>query len=94
MSKLIQKIDTATGVEYAGKIQLDEIAMNIADVNFIYVQMTPATVWQIVHNLGKQPSVTIIDSAGTNCFGLVIYTDSNTLEVRFSAQFSGKAFLN
>lgn len=68
--------------------------------NFIYEQATPSDTWTIIHNLGRYPSVTIVDSAGTQGEGDVDYhTDDparsgNTVTVSFSSAFSGRAFLN
>ena len=50
--------------------------------------------WTVQHNLGKFPSCTITDSAGTVVIGEVKHMDKNTVEIVFSAQFAGKAFLN
>jgi len=51
-------------------------------------------IWEIIHNLEKYPSVTVIDSANTIVEGEVTYIDLNTLNVNFSAGFSGTAYLN
>jgi len=50
--------------------------------------------WTITHNLGKFPSVTVVDSANSVVVGDVDYTNSNILTITFSAAFSGCAFLN
>lgn len=64
------------------------------DLAFTFSQLTPSTVWTIIHNLGKNPSVTIVDSAGTIVVGDVEYTGLNSLTIQFSVAFSGSAFLN
>jgi len=51
-------------------------------------------VWPITHNLGKYPSVTVVDTALTQIFGKVDFINSNELTVTFSVGFKGKAFLN
>ena len=69
----------------------------IADVYkyaHIHNQPTPASQWTITHNLGKFPSVSIVDSANNEVIGEVEHTSDTQLIVRFSASFSGKAFLN
>ena len=48
----------------------------------------------INHNLGKYPSITVIDSGGSEVIGEVEYVDTNNVTLTFSAAFSGKAFLN
>ena len=64
------------------------------DLNFTYDQTTPSAEWTITHNLGKFPSVSVADSSGNQWQTEVEYVDQNTCIVRFSAAFSGKAYLN
>lgn len=61
---------------------------------FEYSQSTPSGTWEITHNLNRYPSVTVVDSAGTQVVGDVTYIDRNNLKVVFSAEFSGTAYLN
>jgi hypothetical protein len=65
-----------------------------ADKNFVFVQGTPSTTWVIQHNLGKFPSITVIDSADTVVVGEYTYTNINKVTLTFSAGFAGKAYLN
>lgn len=64
------------------------------DKFFLFKQMESKDEWIINHKLKKYPSVTIIDSAGTNVIGEVTYLDENSLRINFSSIMSGKAFLN
>jgi len=64
------------------------------DKNYEHIQAIPASTWNIIHNLGKYPSVNVIDSTGSLVDGDVLYLDINTVQVGFGAGFSGKAFLN
>jgi hypothetical protein len=64
------------------------------DMGFIFNQMSAASVWTVNHNLGKYPSVTIVDSANTVVQGQVIYQDINVITIKFSTAFSGTAYLN
>ena len=59
-----------------------------------YVQGVPSTSWSIEHNLGKFPSITVIDSAGTVVTGQYTYNDINNVTLTFSAPFAGTAYLN
>jgi len=61
---------------------------------YVHTQSVPSTTWTINHLLGKNPSVTVVDSAETVVRGSVTYVDTNTLVVSFSAGFAGKAYLN
>jgi len=64
------------------------------DKNFTFIQSTSAAVWTITHNLGKRPSISVVDSAGTNVVGAVNYTSNNELTITFSSAFKGTAYLN
>ena len=65
-----------------------------ADKTFIFTQAVPATTWNITHNLGKFPSVSVINSNNVVINGEVTYIDNNNIQANFSAGFSGKAYLN
>lgn len=65
-----------------------------AKTAYVHTQTVAAAVWTITHNLGKYPSVSIVDSANDEVIGEVRYTNTNQVVVTFSAAFSGKAFLN
>ena len=64
------------------------------DLNYVHNQIAAASVWNVVHNLGKYPSITVIDTANTEVEGDVNYIDQNTAQLTFSAPFSGKAHCN
>ena len=61
---------------------------------FIFNQGVPATTWSITHNLGKFPSITVIDTGNTVVTGEYTYVDNNNVTLTFSAGFAGKAYLN
>jgi len=69
-----------------------------SDKTFVFEQGVPASTWNIQHNLGKFPSVSVVDTLNTAngqvYYGDVKYTDSNNLTVTFASAFSGKAYLN
>ena len=50
--------------------------------------------WTITHNLGKFPSVTVVDSTNTLVIGNVVYTNSNIINITFNSAFAGCVFLN
>jgi hypothetical protein len=60
----------------------------------IHNQTVSSSTWSITHNLNKFPSVSVVDSSNEEVIGEVQHTNSNSLIVKFSAPFSGKAFLN
>lgn len=64
------------------------------DKEFIFTQASSSKQWEIEHNLGKYPSVSVVDSGGNEVVGDVTYLTKNKLTVLFTAPFSGKAYLN
>ncbi len=64
------------------------------DANFIFTQAIASATWNITHNLNKFCSVTVVDTANEIVVGSVVYVNSNSLTITFSAPFSGKAYLN
>ena len=61
---------------------------------FVFTQGTAATTWNITHNLGKFPSVSVVNNNDIIMYGNTTYIDNNNLTINFSAGFSGKAYLN
>jgi hypothetical protein len=61
---------------------------------FIFTQGVAATTWNITHNLGKFPSITVIDTGNTVVTGEYNYTSNINVILTFSAGFAGKAYLN
>jgi hypothetical protein len=62
--------------------------------NFEFVQPSNSAVWEILHNLNKRPSVTVVDSGGATVEGDIAYVDANRLIITFSDPIQGTAFLN
>ena len=60
----------------------------------VFTQGVAATTWNIQHNLGKFPSVSVINNNNVMVNGEVKYIDNNNIQLNFSAGFSGKAYLN
>ena len=61
---------------------------------FVFTQGVAATTWNIQHNLGKFPSITVIDTGNTVVTGEYNYTSNTNVILTFSAAFAGKAYLN
>ena len=64
------------------------------DKHYTHKQDSASATWVIVHNLGKYPSVAVVDSAGTAVVGEITYNNTNQVTVKFTSAFSGKAYLN
>lgn len=85
------------GVDYFTQEDIEEIkAAVIADLTstYVYEQLSASSSWSIAHNMGKYPSVTVVDSGGSLVVGEVTYINDNSLTVSFAYPFSGKAYLN
>ena len=67
---------------------------NQGSPTFVFNQGVPAITWNIAHNLGKFPSITVIDTGDTVVQGEYTYVDNNNVTLKFSAAFAGKAYLN
>ena len=48
----------------------------------------------ITHNLNKFPSVTVVDSAGSNVIGSVNHLNKNSFTITFNTTFSAKVYAN
>lgn len=64
------------------------------DKTFTHTQGSASTTWVITHNLGKYPSVSIQDSAGSDLVGDIDYNSDRKLTITFSGAVSGTAHLN
>ena len=64
------------------------------DSTFNYSQGVASDSWLITHNLGKFPSVSVVDNGNTSVEGETTYIDINSLIINFSSAFSGEAYLN
>lgn len=79
----------AVSVVDRGSIQAFQV-----DKTFVHDQTTSSDTWSIAHNLGKYPSVMIVDSDNQLVGGGVEYVDTNNVTLTFKGAFKGKAFFN
>lgn len=87
-SRLGIKTETESDFEY-----VDLVAAS-GDMAYIHHQTSASREWLVRHNLGKHPSVTVVDSASTVVVGDIEYFNTEELIIRFAAEFAGRAFLN
>lgn len=73
--------------------QVGDVA-TISSKSFIFEQAVLSDTWDIVHNLNKRPSVTVVDSAGTVFYPKVEYIDDNECIVSMNYPMLGFAYLN
>ena len=66
----------------------------ITSKTYTHEQGEASDSWIIEHNLNKYPSVTLVDSAGTQFQGRVEYIDENNCIVYMNGATKGKAYLN
>lgn len=64
------------------------------DFNFVYTQAIASAFWSVTHSAGKFPSVTIVDSGGTEIDAQVDHIDANNLTITFASSTTGKAYIN
>jgi hypothetical protein len=62
--------------------------------NYVHDQQVASATWVITHNMGKKPSVSIVDTADDEVIGQVTYNSNNQVTLTFSSPVSGKAYLN
>ena len=77
--------------------QIDELTEEVAksaDKNYIHKQQVASNLWTVVHNLGKYPSITVVDSAGTVVTGEIVLQTTEQAVISFNGAFSGKAYCN
>jgi hypothetical protein len=85
-----------------GSLQLESIYEIInfvkadasGDLNFTFTQAVASATWNVVHNLSKNPSVSIVDPNDQEVFAQVDYIDTNSLTITFSSAQAGKAYMN
>ena len=78
---------------YPGFVNPD-IEPNVGDKNFVFTQAVASASWNVVHNLDKFPSVSIVDDDNNQVYGSVVYNTVNDLTITFTAPFSGQAYIN
>lgn len=62
--------------------------------SFVFTQAQASASWIINHNLGRFPSVTLVDTANDLFFGDVTYVSNDQITISLSAATSGRAFCN
>lgn len=67
----------------------------ILDKSHTHNQANPATVWNIVHNFGRQPAgVLARNASGQEIQGELQVVDDNSLNILFNQAVSGTAYLS
>jgi len=62
--------------------------------NFTFEQQSNSASWNVVHNLGYYPNVSIKEYGNKTVEGEVVYINANSLTILFSVAISGYAYLS
>ena len=85
-----------TGDNYI--IELEKADGDVVPIEFAqsfrHIQSSNSSTWEIIHNLGFRPSVTVIDLDGDVVNGDVTYDTNNQLTLTFAQPIKGEAYLN
>lgn len=61
---------------------------------YTFTQGTPSASWVVAHNLGRYPSVSVIDSGDSIIIPNIHFDSANQVTIGFGSATSGKAYLN
>ena len=62
--------------------------------NYVHNQSILADTWIVTHNLGRNPSITVVDSGDSVILPNIHYDNTNQVTLTFSAPTSGKVYVN
>lgn len=85
VANLLERIQN----EFATKEELHE-----ATDTYVFEQTVPSNEWVIEHNLGKRPTVDIVDVFGNVITGFIHYDNDNKITITFENEWQGVAYLN
>lgn len=87
-------IEAIAGAYPSGTAVTGQLPSTPGDSSYVHHQTPAASVWTIVHNLGKYPAVETSDLARNEIYGDVDWVDLNTVTVTFAGAVDGYAYLN
>ena len=88
------EVDWNNDTDTASMKAIASLAAEVHDKHFTFEWRAMQTTVEIRHNLGKHPSVTVVDTGGNELLCGVAYIDNNTLTLTFSTAVRGTAYLN
>jgi hypothetical protein len=91
---LLEAMTTLGFVIDATTIDGDPIAVGAPGTHYTHDQVVSSADWFVVHGLNYKPNVAAVDLEGNEVYGTVTYLTLNTLNIHFSAPFSGTAYLS
>jgi hypothetical protein len=66
----------------------------IGGATYTQIFSSEVTTWDVIHNLGKRPSVTTVNTDGQKIEGQVVYNSDNQITIYFSPAVAGTVYLN
>lgn len=87
-----EEATTRENIDINLQTQINEIG--VLARGYIHEQGIASDVWIIEHNLNKNPSVTVVDSAENEVVCEIEYINNNVVEVKLNGASKGKAYLN
>lgn len=96
---MIEKSNISVSNIKTSELENDAGFITAADVptvsTYTHSQISPASVWNVNHNLNRYPSsISIVDSAGNVVWGDIKQISVNELTISFTAAFSGSAYIS
>lgn len=91
-NKVIKEYVDKTDAVLSERIAVLELGEG--DKYYYHTQAATAEEWEIEHNLGKYPSVTVVSSAGEEIYCDKTFVSINKVVLNFGTPISGAAFLN
>ena len=93
-------VDNVTGVlsvnGKTGNVVIDYPDINTSPVNhvkYVHTQNSPSNQWEISHNLGFFPNVTVLDNANRIIEADTQYLNTNSVRIVMNVALSGVAYL-
>lgn len=65
-----------------------------AGATYTHIQSVAASVWTVAHNLGRYPSITVVDNLGGQLYPDVRYVDADIAQITHSVPLTGRAYCN
>lgn len=65
-----------------------------AGSTYTWTQSISLAVWTVPHNLGRFPSVTVVDNLNNKIEPDIQYLDNNNIQITHGVALVGKAYLN
>jgi hypothetical protein len=86
----------SNGLSYrlVGGIDNANWSLDAGSTNYYATGIVAASSWNITHNLGYNPSVTITDSTGNLHFGQIRYLTSSSLQIIFTQNVTGTGYFS